>query len=294
MMDNEKSPIEMVRIIISGAILFLFLSGCNLPRVTPVADQDAIATQVEILLTNIPTATTTTHLIPDDRTLFPSTPTPSPVVTSPPTSTPYIEPTSSVTINVPTSFDPRSSIGLPSWSDSLESGRNFFITEDPGRFKSEPEDGSFVLTSYKPDGWHNWSLSYPRLNNFVIETIATPEVCSGLDRYGLIIRVPDPTQGYLFGISCDGRYSFRRWDGVSFTNLIGWTEHSSINQGPHLANRFAVMADGAQFSMFINGDLVGTVEDNAYPAGTFGFFSASSETVDFRVRFEEISYWVLP
>ena len=55
------------------------------------------------------------------------------------------------------------------------------------------------------------------------------------DRFGLFIRTPDLTAGYLVGLTCDGRLSMTSWDGentdilVNITNLFivnYWSKHN--------------------------------------------------------------------
>jgi hypothetical protein len=42
------------------------------------------------------------------------------------------------------------------------------------------------------------------------------------DRFGLFIRTPDLKQGYLVGLTCDGRLSMTRWDGEETKFLVNF------------------------------------------------------------------------
>jgi len=79
-----------------------------------------------------------------------------------------------------------------------------------------------------------WMLSWPQLTDFYLEATITPGECKGVDRYGILVRAPgfNPVTGYVFGFSCDGKYSFRIWDGSNYINLITWTSDGYIKQGP--------------------------------------------------------------
>ena len=88
-------------------------------------------------------------------------------------------------------------------------------------------------------------MASPKISNFYLEIQGTSgDSCQGKDRYGLIFRAPDPNQGYLFGISCDGFYRLRAWDGEKFSGLISWRQSEYIHTGPNQTNRIGVYGKG--------------------------------------------------
>lgn len=275
-------------LILAGLILAL-VSGCNLPQPvssTPAPDQ--VSTQVTILLTQLPT---TTQPVP----LATPTSAPSATATTAPTVSPTTPPTAEPATQVPTAespaADPRKTLGDPTWNDPLDTGKNFFVYTDE-HVVIEEKAGTLAMTAKKADGWHAWTLSYPDLDNFYLETTVRPLACSGKDRYGLVFRAPENNQGYILGVSCDGNFSLRKWDGKNFTALIDWSPSSAISTGQ--SNRVGVMAKGSQFTIYLNGIQVGQAQDNSYANGTFGFFIAASSTDSFSAQFEDVSYWTLP
>ena len=110
----------------------------------------------------------------------------------------------------------------------------------------------------------------------------------------MIFRAPDPEQGYLVGISCDGSYRVRTWDGENFEELVGWQPSEHILTGKDQANRLGVMADGSKLSVYINGHLVDEIQDDTYSKGKFGTFIASDNTPNFSVAVSKAAYWDLP
>ena len=111
---------------------------------------------------------------------------------------------------------------------------------------------------------------------------------------GIIARVPDPNQGYLFGISCDGSYRVRKWNGTEFTELIGWQQSEQINTGPQQTNRLGFMAEGTKLSFYVNGHLLAVLSDETYPNGTFGTYIGASDTPGFTARISQIAFWGIP
>jgi hypothetical protein len=128
------------------------------------------------------------------------------------------------------SSDPRAGLGEPVLRDTFENADNWPFEEDT-HSNMEVNDNRLEMTAFKADGFDSWALTWPNPTDFYAEMTVTSTKCSGLDRYGIIFRAPQKAnKGYLFGISCDGKYSLRLWDGKKFTNLVEWT---SRPEQPH-------------------------------------------------------------
>ncbi|MBC8496804.1 MAG: hypothetical protein H8D37_04010, partial [Chloroflexi bacterium] len=155
-------------------------------------------------------------------------------------------------------------------------------------------NGNLVLTAKNTDIFEIWSLSYPFLTDFYIEyTVTTGQECRSKDRYGMVVRAPDPDAGYLFGVSCDGAFRLRSWDSEEFTTLQDWTESEFINTGPGIFNRLGFKAEGQKLSIYVNGSLLAEVEDDKLAEGKFGAFIKGESTPGFRVTITEVLYWDL-
>ncbi len=193
--------------------------------------------------------------------------------------------------------DPRTSLGPPTWQDKFDDARNWTLFDDVC-FKSEIEGGKYIMTSKNAPSATCWEVTWPRINNFYLETTSiTTEVCEGTDRFGMIFRAPDPSQGYLFGLTCDGNYGMARWDpeGEQWDYFVEFTPSEHINAGANQTNRLGVKADNDRFGLYINGKLVAEVEDNTYSEeGLIGYFIGATETENFQVEYDEMAYWDLP
>lgn len=294
----------------SQVILFLvittLIAGCGVtPPATPTdIPVDAVATQVSALMTGTaiiqpptiePTAPTvaTATLPPQPEaptaTMAP-TQTLAPTATTPPSATPTSAPTSTTVAG-----DPRLALGNADFRDTFTSSTNWGGPWENDYTRGDYEDDQLVLTSVGVDGW---TLSWLKVKDYYIEMTATTGDCSGADRYGLITRVPDSyDQGYLFGFSCDGRYSFRYWDPEEkqYVQIVNWTSSDKINAGSNQTNRLGLWLEGNTFKLYANGNLLTTVQnDTRNEEGRFGPFIGHDKTEDFTVRISEISYWELP
>lgn len=214
----------------------------------------------------------------------------------PPTETPPASPTVGPTSTLP-SGDIRSTLGEPTWRDTLSSGNNWPLGEDSFT-RARVEGGELHLTGLTTvDGWR---LSWPVVEDFYLEMTVRTGSCTGNDRYGLMARVPDRTaanRGYLLGVTCDGRYSLRAWDGPSetMTQLISLTASSAILSGSQQVNRIGLSARGEQLGLYANGTLLTQIEDDTYPnEGSFGIFVGARQTENFTIHVDEIAYWANP
>lgn len=285
----------MKKILLIFVFLLFGLSGCNLPRGQITSGPDTVATRVAEALTQMPTPA----LLPATPQTIIATITPETVVSIPTgTTIPTIELTSTATITPTTapspttsSSDPASSLGKPTWKDDFQNTQNFG-TYDDEHTNVEITAGNLVMVSKQASSFHAWTMTYPNIKNFYLEATFKTADCSGTDRYGMIFRAPETSKGYFFGISCDGQYFFRNWDGESFQTIIDWSSTDAIQKGANQTNRLGVMAKDNTFALYINGHKVGDATDGAYPnSGIFGLFISSKNTVNLTIKVPLVQYW---
>ncbi len=262
------------------------------PNIETVVAQTLSAVSTDLKTTGSPPTgslelTSTVTMIPLPTTAIPTV-SPTPTFTNTPI--PSLTPTFIVE-------DPRTSLGPPTWQDNFDDARNWTLFDDVC-FKSEIEGGKYIMTSKTSPPTTCWEVTWPRIQNFYLETTSiTTEVCEGTDRFGMIFRAPDPSQGYLFGITCDGSYGMARWDPEEkqWDYIVEFTPSEHINAGPNQTNRLGVKADNDRFGLYINGILVAEVNDDTYPdEGLIGYFIGATETDDFQVEYDEMAYWDQP
>jgi len=308
-------------------IVLLFsmvLSACKTNSNAPTALPGQVDTQVSAILTSMPSSTALVQQSPTNSisptqtppqfitaTSVTATPTietaatmiPSPTLTqvatanlvSPTnsiiTSTLSFTPTPMITATFPAG-DPRVKLGNPFWQDSFKNDLNWPTGSDP-LTSIEIQNNTLTLTALTQlDGWR---LSYPNLQNFYLEAAMQSSNCVSSDHFGLIIRVPDKktaNQGYLFGISCDGQYSLRKWDGKKMLSLVNWTANPGIVVGPNSSNRLGFMANGNHLGIYANGVLLAESTDTTLTGGAFGIF-VGGKTSNVSVTVTSVAYWVI-
>ena len=293
-------------ILFTLATLASFGAGaCAVARPPATSNADELGTRVSGTLTAIPPA------IPLPTALETAAPSPTGTTAAtegPPTATetpaasatalPSLTPTPSLTPLASGTLpagDPRATLGNPTWRDDFVSGANWPLGEDDFT-RAQVAEGELVLTGLTTtDGWR---LTWPVVKDFYLEMTVETGTCSGSDHYGLIARVPDlhaANRGYLLGVSCDGRYSLRAWDGEAMTNLVRATSSSSIVAGSAQTNRVGLWATENRLVLYVNGVRLTELENSTFSeAGSFGVFVGARQTSNFAIRVAEIAYWENP
>ena len=298
----------------------LLLSGCGaLGGGEDVPSDAEMATRVAEILTIMPTTTAMPTFAPTNTDVPKRTPTVIEVTVTPtleeteeeePTETPEVEDTPqegepTVTKTPVAAFtapatDPRNSLGDPDWTDPMDNDK-YFPTGYSEFTEMTFSNGEMIFKGMtESSGWRLATTS--SLENIYLEMTVSADACSGTDNWGLILRVPvisEADRGYLFGITCDGRYYLKKWDGKvepdgQMTTLINFKSNSAIQSGANKSNRLGVMAVGNRLIMYINGVKVEEVIDSSYASGFFGPFVNSDNTSPLVVRVDEMNYWKDP
>ena len=281
-------------------LLLSLLSGCGPRQLTPsVQDQDVVATYVAATLTaesyssEQPDQPEDAQPTPQEETPQPLPP--SPTATDTPTPTLTLTPTATDTPEtVP--GDPVLTLGVPNFMDTFEDGSNFYLY-DEAQSSYQVDEGQFLLTAKKANGYETWSLSWGDLKNFYLEITGTfGDECGGKDRYGMIFRAPDTSQGYLISISCDGQYRLSAWDNDEEEYIVikKWTSSEHINAGPGGTNRLGIKTKGSKLTGYINGHQVFEKNDSMFSKGRFGVLVAATDTPGFTAYLSQAVYWKLP
>ena len=284
-------------------LLALVLSACNYPIVNenPEDQDNSMATEIARILTGTPVTILISPTVADET----GEPTEAeeteeetePAVTNTPevvadTATPTPTMTSTVAPTPTLSDgDPALLLGTPDWVDTMDNGNNWMAGAD-SYTSVKFEDGVMKLTAESDlDGWR---LSWPVLTNAYLEAKFQTTDCSGSDHYGIMFSSPYESgtdQGYLFGITCDGRYNLRMWDQPNMTTLESWTDSDAINIGDNAQNTLGVLTDDGTISLYINGEKVKEVEDDTFKTGVFGIFIGSDNVENLTVWVDQIRYW---
>jgi serine/threonine-protein kinase len=109
---------------------------------------------------------------------------------------------------------------------------------------------------------------------------------------GVIFRARDLTHFYALLIDPrNGKYTIRKYNGLNnVTDLIPWKESELVNRQKEVN---VVRVDGKDdtFTLYLNGKLLDSFKDEAYPSGLFGLISANVDAVEPHPHFDDLAIW---
>jgi hypothetical protein len=193
--------------------------------------------------------------------------------------------------------DPATTLGSPTFDDRFNGTTNFY--EWDGTSASyQIEQDQLVMVAKKANSYETWAMSWKEIEDFYLEATGTFGTnCSGKDRFGMIFRAPDTSEGYIIGISCDGSYRLSKYESTDeeYTVLKGWASTPYANPGPGSTNRLGVRVQGSLIAGYVNGNKVFEVTDDTFSGkGRMGVMIAASNTAGFTTYLTRVAYWDLP
>lgn len=185
-------------------------------------------------------------------------------------------------------------LGSPDWKDPMDNSNSWYdLSTDNTEW--EFDDGMLRMTSKSTDKPEEWGLSSkPAMTDYFLQvTFKTGDTCGGLDRYGVLVRSPDPSMGYVFEFSCDGRYRMYIWDGENYDALQEWKSSGFIAGGSDQTNVLGIWLQGETIKLYANGKLLAELENDKFDEGRFGLVIGADQTEGFEAYVDEVAYWVL-
>jgi hypothetical protein len=124
-----------------------------------------------------------------------------------------------------------------------------------GRLSAQVADGALRVTVDEVNK-SPYSASAPYFSDFDLR-VQSKAVAGPLDNgYGVVFRVQDTKNYYLFLISSDGYYRVLRRVNDEEKLLSEWIPSPLVNQGLDAVNELRVVAQGDTFHFYINGEPV--------------------------------------
>jgi hypothetical protein len=177
----------------------------------------------------------------------------------------------------------------PLLKDDFDNPRTGWGAEQRRRFERGYEEGEYFVELRDPH-WFAWAYPGKRFGDVSVEVDAYLASGSQDSHFGVLCRHVDPGNFYYFAISADGYYAvFRRVDGGNLEVLTaggtGMTPSPVIRTGGQ-TNRVLAVCQGDKLSLYVNGELLETVTDDAYTQGDVGIGAGSGPQGDVRVQFD--------
>ena len=152
------------------------------------------------------------------------------------------------------------------------------------------EEGEYFIQLHEPN-WFVWAYPDEQFEDVSVEVDAYLASGSQDSHFGLLCRHVDEDNFYYFAISADGYYAiFRRVDGGDLEILTG--DGSGMTPSPNIrigeqTNRVLAVCRGDELSLYVNGELLETVSDDAHAQGDVGIGAGSGPEGNVRVQFDD-------
>jgi hypothetical protein len=174
------------------------------------------------------------------------------------------------------------------FEDDFEDASSSWGTDQRDGFDRGYGEGVYFFDLWASN-WLAWAHPGQRLGDVSIEVDA--RVASGArdGHYGVLCRYQDADGFYYFAVSADGYYAiFRRAEG-DMKILAG--DGSGMLSSPHIktgtqVNRVLGVCDGEELSLYVNGQWLATVTDDAYAQGDVGLGASSGPQGVTRIVFD--------
>jgi hypothetical protein len=134
-----------------------------------------------------------------------------------------------------------------------------------------------------------WARAGQDLSDFHL-TVEASQVSGPDDNgYGVLTRMQDSDNFYLFSISGDGFYMVSKFvDGQQ--QLLGpnWTPSQAIQQG-QATNTLEVICQGNTLTFLVNGQLLSEVNDNELSKGDIGLYAGTFYETGVEIHFDNLA-----
>ena len=214
-------------------------------------------------LTRTPTATATPTVTNTPTPTY--TPTPTPNLTS----TARAQHATETALAIEATVAAISTDWPVKFSDNFDSNRNAWVVgESNGEYASrfyEIKDGKYIWNSTAKQAFIGWiKVNFNEYDDFLFSVDVRQVSGAPSADYGLVLREDTDGNFYYFGIRESGQYTFLLSNG-EWKTLRDWTFTNLIQRGE--VNRLTVLAQGSQFTFFINGHYLAQITDETLTRG---------------------------
>jgi len=177
------------------------------------------------------------------------------------------------------------------FSDQFIAGQTgTWLLEQDEITSAEISGEQLVLSINEPNTIQFATLQEPVFSDFVVEVDGRLRSGSPDSSYGVLFRVEDPQRFYRFSITGNGLYVIERHNpDNTWTRLIqDWLPTEAINQGLNVANRLKIIANGPEFTFYVNDILLQQLSDTSYPTGAVALSAGTFGGGSLQVSFDDL------
>jgi len=198
-----------------------------------------------------------------------------------PTEAPTLTPTLAF-INLPSGISLANSLystnfdGWPAFNDPTAKSS---FSGGVYHFDMGPFDGRFLNTT---------ALN---ADNIYIQLDVTPGTCPEKAGYGVMFHFKDASNYYLLTVFCDNTYTAVAKVAGSVQALNYGNLPSGLDAKSSETHHLGVLANGNQFTMYLEGQPIGSFTDNQFPRGDVAIYASSQGGKVLKIDFEGLKIW---
>jgi hypothetical protein len=164
------------------------------------------------------------------------------------------------------------------------------VLSDSEHRKGYAEGKYFIIV--EAEEYSFWSIAGETYQDFVLEVETTQLDGPDNNDYGVILRYQDDANFYSFEISGDGYYTFSKLVDDELFDIIPWQESAIINQG-NSRNTLRVETVGANFTFYINDELIDAAIDSDFSQGDIGLLAGTYQETGVHIAFDNLRVWAV-
>jgi hypothetical protein len=220
-------------------------------------------------------------------TLAPSeTPTPTVVWFPPtPTKTLVVKPEPTATLDL------RPGVGDIIFEDDFSMASSAWLLGQNANGTTAIGLNELTIAIIQPKAYLSSSRSEPVFSDFYAEITASPNLCAGLDEYGLLFRVRSTGDFYRYSLSCNVQVRLDRVVGGTAGSPQPWLMSASVPRGAPSMTRLGVWASGSELRFFVNDEYQFAVIDSYHDMGNLGVFARSAGENAVTVSFSDLKVY---
>jgi hypothetical protein len=172
--------------------------------------------------------------------------------------------------------------------DRFSDHRSGWGTDSEREFDRGYQEGEYFFELYEPN-WLVWASRGKRFSDVDIGVEVRQTSGPNDGNFGLLCRFREPTQFYYFSITGDGFYAILKVDGdvAEVLTGLGYLPSQVILTNGQL-NSMRAVCEGDMLTLYVNGEQVVSVRDDALPRGDVGMAVGAGPSGSIRVQFDEI------
>lgn len=153
------------------------------------------------------------------------------------------------------------------------------------------EDGQYVFT-FDTSGALISPVSLPIVTDAYMEVDLYLDECPDDGLVGIMMRATIGAEAYNLSVSCDLRVWFISvdYEGFEILGVNAFTRPAVAAGEPRV---LGALVDGDELTLYLDGEILGTVTDDRLTFGLIGLFAETNEIADAVIRFDNVRVWNL-